>query len=304
MGESAWHFAPVIELNNSLSSGAETCLGLNPSHRALESPSNLLSSSDDHQNPPGLGNFDKLWIYLHLPLSVPSIQVESQLEGTVTAAQNQDLCDQSRTNKGVRWSDEIESADLADKEEIASSVLAISLVKGLTKKERRRKRQEDFERGSSPQKVLPKGTQNDHNFRQPRPRSATEAVIQNILSDTLARPKTPSKASRSDGKPGGSSDHDKQPVTPLRHLRATLGELKVVDQTAYNTAAEKKEHLMKALRSNFPEERQFLDNISSVRLLVESTTSRAQNIHVFVDASNVRTTFEALKRYKLSCRRL
>lgn len=298
MGESAWNFTPVIRLNSSLSSGAERFPGVKPPQLALESPSNLLSSSDDRQNPPGLGNFDKLWIYLHLPLSDPSIQVESQLEGTVTAtaAQPKDLCNQSRPYKGVRWCDETESADLADREEIPSTGLALDFVKKLTKKERIRKRLEEIKRGSSAQNVITTETHNRiYDLRPRRPRSATEAVIQNILSDTSAGPKTPSKADRSVGRPGGVSDHDKDYVPPLRHIRGTLAEFPLVDQTAYKTAAEKKEHLMKALRSNFPEEQKFLDNISFVQLLDESTASRAHDIHVFVDASNVRTTLVALK---------
>lgn len=304
MVKDAWHFTPVIELNNCLSSGAERFLGVEPTPLALESSSNLLSSPDDHQNPPGLGNFDKIWRYLNLPLSVLSVETESQSGVAVAAARNEDLSDKSRTNKGVRWWDGTESADLADKEEITGSVLAIGIVKGLTKKERRRKRREEIERGGSPQKVLPKDTEKEHNLRQPCPRSTTEAVIQRILSDSLAIPETPKKVSRINGKLGATSDHKIQSVAPMRPLRAILTESKFVDQTAYKTAAEKKEHIMKRLRAAFPEEQKFLDNISFVPRLDEIANSRAQSIHVFVDASNVRNKFEALRRFELSFRRL
>ena len=290
MVEDAWHFTPVIELNNCLSSGAERLLGIEPTTLPLKSPSNLLSSPDDYQNPPGLGNFDKIWRFLNLPLSVPSVEIESHLGVAVPSTARTDvLSDKLGINKGVRWWDGTESADLADKEEITGSLLAVGGVKGLTKKERRRKRREEIDRGSSPQIVLPKDTETETNLRQPRPRSATEAVIQRILSDSLTVPETPRTRSRSRGKLNATSDHEIQSLTPLRSLRGSPIQPKLVDQAAYKIAAEKKERLIKALRVNFPEEQKFLDNISVLRRLDVSINSRAQNIHVFVDASNVGT---------------
>lgn len=289
MVEDAWHFTPVIELNNCLSSGAERLRGIEPRPLSLESPSNLPTSPDDHRNPPGLGNFDKIWRYLNLPLSVPSIKTEPQLEVAVVAARTEDLIDKSGTNKGVRWWDGTESADLADKEEIAGSMLGIGIVKKLTKKERLKKRREEIERGSSPPKALPEDIEKRYNLRPRRPRSATETVIQQILSDPLAIPKTPVKASQIKGKPSATSDHEKQLLVPLRPLKGSPMESNFVDQTAYKTAAEKKEHLVKKLRATFPEEQKFLDNISVLPRLDESADTKAQSIHVFVDASNVRT---------------
>ena len=295
MVEDQWHFTPVIELINCLSSGAETLHGTQSTPLALESSTNLLSSSDDHENPPGLGNFDKIWKYLNLPLSAPSVQTDSQLGVVVAPAQTEDSSDKLEASKGVRWWDGTESADLADKEEITDSILAIDNVKGLTKKERRKKRREEIEGRSSPQKEVKQDTEKRYNLRQPRPRSATEAVIQRILSDSLAVPKTPSPVSRIKGKLGAASDHEKQPVTPLILLKRPHIDLKSEDQSAYKIAAERKEHLIKKLRTTFPEEQKFLDNISVLPRLDESNNSRAQSVHVFVDASNVRTKFCGFK---------
>lgn len=291
MVEDQWHFTPVIELINCLSPGAERLRGIEPTPLALESPTNLLSSSDDYQNPPGLGNFDKIWRYLNLPLSVPSVKTESQLGVAVARAQTDDPNDKLEANKGVRWWDGTESADLADKEEITDSILAIDKVKGLTKKERRKKRREEIEGRSSPSKEVPQDIEIRYNLRQPRPRSATEAVIQRILSDSLAIPKTPSPVSRIKGKLSAASDHEKQPVTPLLLLKRPHLELKSEDQSAYKIAAERKEHLIKKLRTTFPEEQKSLDNISLLPRLDESIKHRAQSVHVFVDASNVGTKF-------------
>lgn len=288
MVEDPWHFTPVFELNNCLSSGAERLNGIEPTPLPLGSPSNLLSSPDNYQNPPGLGNFDKIWRFLDLPLSAPPVKTESQLEVAVATARTEDLSDKLGANKGVRWWDGNESADLADKEEITDSVLAIGIVKGLTKKERRRKRQEEIEGRKSPQKEVPQDTEKRYNLRQPRPRSAIEAVIQQILSDSLATPKTPSPVSRIKGKRGTTSDHEKQPLTPLRLLQRSPAESKSDDQSAYKIAAGRKEQLTKRLRATFPAEQKFLKTISVLPQLDDSTNNIAQSIHVFVDASNVR----------------
>ena len=288
MVEDPWHFTPVIELNSCLSSGAKRLHGIEPTSLSLESPSNLLSPSDDYQNPPGLGNFDKIWRFLNLPLSDPPATAESQLEVAVATARTEDLNDHLGVNKGVRWWDGTESADLADKEEAADSILAIGAFKGLTKKERRRKRQEEVEGRKSPPKEVPQDTAKRYNLRQPRPRSITEAVIQQILSDSLAIPKTPSPVSRIQGKHGTTNDNEKQIVTPLRLLKRSTVESRSDDQSAYRIATDRKQQLIKRLRAAFPAEQKFLKNISVLPRLDDSTNYIAQSIHVFVDASNVR----------------
>lgn len=288
MVEDPWHFTPVIELNSCLSSGAKRLHGIETTSLSLESPPNLLSPSDDYQNPPGLGNFDKIWRFLNVPLSVPPMKTETQLEVAISTARTEDLSDQLGANKGVRWWDGTESADLADKEEVADSILAIGTVKGLTKKERRRKRQEEVEGRKVPPKEVPQDTEKRYNLRQPRPRSVTEAVIQKILSDSLAVPKTPSPVSRIKGKHGATNDHERQSVTPLRLLKLSTKESNSDDQSAYRIAAERKEQLIKRLRAAFPKEQKFLKNISVLPRPNDSTNNIAQSIHVFVDASNVR----------------
>jgi hypothetical protein len=292
MMETAWHFTPVIELNNSLSSRPEKLGGGQFSQLDLDSPSNLLPTSHEHPNPPGLGNFDKIWRYLSLPLSVTSSRIESSPEVALDAARIKELCDNSiTTSKGVRWWDGTESVDVAEKEEIIDSESAKGVKQGLTKRERRRKRREEVERGSNTQGVQQKIPKQEPSIQQIRPRSTSEAVIQRILSDTLTRPGTPIKVSRPNGKPRATSDHEISLATPLRPLRGSLAALDIVDQTAYNTAAQKKEQLMKKLRSNFAGEQKFLDDISIVPPLDELGTSKSDCIHVFVDASNVGTMF-------------
>ena len=295
MVEDAWRFTPVYELNSCLTSGAESLLGSKSPQPALESTPTLLVSSDNDQNPPGLGNFDKIWRYFNLPLSLPTVQIESPHEVTVTTARTEDLCYKSLTDKGVRRWDGTESADLAVKEEIANSVSGIGLTKASGKKERRRKRSEEAGRGSSPQKVLSEVTERRYNLRQPRPRSATEVVIRQILSDTVTKPETPSKLSRLIGVPPTARDHINGVETSLHSLKKSLAGFKLIDQTDLNTAVEKKHDLMTKLRSKFPEERKFLDNISVKPRLGETTYNKAQSIHVLVDASNVRTRLGHLK---------
>jgi hypothetical protein len=303
MVENAWHFSPVIELNNLLSSRAERQLEFESSKLFLNSPSILISPSDDHQNPPGLGNFDKIWNYLSLPPSVPSVQIESSLEISVASAPTEDLYDKSTTDKGVRWWDATKSANLANKD-IASKAFTVNLIKGLTKKERRRIKQEEIERGCSSQTVLSSSTERafGDNRRQPNLRSTSEAVIQKILSDSLTRLGTPSKISGPIRKPHNASDHGTSPLVPLRPLRGSFAALNT-DQTAYNTAAEKKEHLMKTLRLKFAEENESLDNIPVLPRMEEDEDNNLKCIHVFVDASNVRITVEWLTYHVLSvCR--
>lgn len=301
MVEDAWQFTPVIELNNCLSSGAER-LGIEHAPLSSDPPSSHPPSPDDRQNPPGLGNFDKIWKFLNLPLSVPSVTHDSQLEVAVATVRTEGLSDQLGTNKGVRWWDGNESADLSDQKESSGSILATGTVKKLTKKERVMKRLEkiarerkDPEPESSSSKALSKGATKRYNLR-PRPlRSATETVIRQILSESSATPEATGRGSRTQRKLGGTKDHGKQLEMPPPPLRRSSIESKSVDQTAYKAAAEKKEHLIKKLRAAFPEEKKFLDNISALPRLTESADSTAHSIHVFVDASNVRTKAEVLR---------
>lgn len=295
MVEDLWHFTPVIELNSCLSSGAKRLHGIEQTHLPSESPPNLLSS-DDHQNPPGLGNFDKIWRFLKVPLSAPPAKLESKLEVAVATAPSKDLGDQLG-NKGVRWWDGTKSADLADKEAITDHILANGIVKPLTKKERRTKnRAESTSKGLKEEvpvkEEVPQDTPKKNKLRlRPRPRSATEAVIQQILSDSLAVPNPPSPVSRiKKKKHGATSDHEKQPVTPPAVSKQLIVELNGDGQSADRFAAKRREQLIEKLRATFPVEQKFLKNISALPPLDASTNNIAQTIHVFVDVSNVRLT--------------
>lgn len=302
MVENAWQFASVIELNNHLSSGAEIFRGVESPHLSLKSPSDLLPSSDDAQNPPGLGNFDKIWRYLNLPLSAPSIKIESPPEVLLAATVNGNLRDTSHINKGARWCDGTESADPADVEETRNTLLSVSRAKILTKKERQRSRHEELEREKSSQKVVAEVADKRYNLRQPRLRSATEAVIQQILSDTVSKPKPLTKLRPSSGKLTATINQEKQ--FGITSLSLEESNLNSTDPTAHKIAAEKKKQLIRALRTKFPEEQKYLDNISAVPQPDESTKNEARKIHVFVDASNVCSRPGSLTCLKLISLRL
>lgn len=283
LAEDGWDFTPVIDLINSLSNGSAKLAQTDASVVGSRESSDPGSLTDGLETNSGLGNFDKLWRFLEQPSNIPSSKAQTlpEISSAVDVSNALDLAVAS--NKGVKWRDEIEGADLADNDEIDSGTNFTSLSKSQRKKERRKKRQESEGRAKYRSRALRSGSENESEVDQRVKRFQDRtAIIQQIIHDRL-----PEQGKGSIGrlkKRGAQSDSE----TVRRPLRGSLAAVSSSQQTEYAAAAEKKAKLMGKLRVEFKEEQKYLDNIGVPLHDISGDLSTESAVHVFVDASNVR----------------
>lgn len=285
LAEDDWDFTPVLDLINSLSSGSEKLAQTDVS--VVESHESSIADSliDDSETSSGLGNFDKLWKFLAQPSNIQPSKAHALPETSSTVGLSDALDLAAASNKGVKWRDEIEGADLADNDEIDSGTNLASLSKTQRRKERRRKRQESEVQAIYHSKALSNGSENESEVDRGVKRSQDRAaIIQQILHGALQKRGTGSIGRLE--KPQTQSDNESSRRRPLR---GSLTAVFSSEQTGYATAAEKKAKLLDKLRAKFKEERQYLDNIGAPLHDTSGDLSTETGLHVFVDASNVRS---------------
>lgn len=278
----------MIDLINSLSSRSVTeaqDVSVVESHESSD-PGSLLKNGPETNS--GLGNFDRLWRFLGQPSDIPSPKAHAPREINLTVDLNAlDLA--AASNKGVKWRDEIEGADLADNDEIDSGTNLMNLSKSQRRKERRRKRHESEAGAKYDNKVLPSGSENDSGVDQRVKRfQDRKAIIQQILHDTLPK--------QGKGSIGRSEQLQAQSDSEIsrRPLRGSLAAVFSPAQTGYAEATEKKAKLLDKLRTQFKEEQHYLDNIGVPLHDISGNVGTETGVHVFIDASNVRMIEKAL----------
>lgn len=284
--ENGWDFTPVIDLINSLSSGSEKLVQTDVSVLESHESSDPGSLTDGPETNYGLGNFDKLWRFLGQPSNVSSSKAHTipEINSTVDLSDALDLA--ATSNKGVKWRDEIEGADLADNDEIDSGTNLASLSKSQRKRARRRKRQEIEAQATYHSKALPSGSENESELDQRVKRlKARRAIIQQMIHDGLPKQGKGSTDRLEQPQAQGDSEISRPP------LRRSLAAVLSPEQTGYAEAAEKKANLLSKLRAKFKEEQQYLDNIGVQRHDFSGDLSTQTAVHVFVDASNVRIIY-------------
>lgn len=292
-----WDFTPVINLLNSLSTNIEK-----PSQEASGTLSELPTvnghvvageskdDKDDDDINSGLGNFDKLWKYLGQPLKIPSLNPEPQPDIDLTGNPTFQPIPDSCGNKGVRWRDEVEGADLADNDEAANTSDGLNSSKAQEKKERRRKWKENVPQRKSQANLFPSGSENESELDAHKPTRLLDrrAIIQDILHGPSQREKSFGNSFlKVPSKRQSLSDQEALPIAKPSQLRGTVAALFSIEQTDYAVAAERKAKLIKKLNASFVEERRFLRNICVSPLVNKNVTGMDAGIHVFVDASNV-----------------
>lgn len=279
--EGSWDFTPVLDLINSLSSGSKEFsridVSVDETHESSD-PGSLIGSLETNS---GLGNFDKLWRFLGQPSVVPSSKAHLLPEVTSTGRLSNALDLATLSNKGVKWRDEVEGADLADNDEIDSGAHLASLSKSQRRKERRRKRQEgETKHFKYHSRALPSGSANESEVDRRVKRSDDRtAIIQQLAHGALPKQ---GKASTFE-KLQAQSDNE----INRRPLRGSLNAVFSSEQARYTTAAEKKAKLMDKLRAKFKNERHYLDNVGIPLHDTSRDLSTGTGLHVFVDASNV-----------------
>src|SRR6266536_2547993 len=140
----AWDFTPVINLLHSLYSQDGRPLAEVLSSAMVDDESTSQAEVDDELQgrPQGLGNFDKVWRFLDLPLDVPPLKLDAlqdkENRGDLIYSSSQfDVV--TNAIKGVRWRDELAGGALEDNSE-SEQLLSPLLNKKGSKKSRAKKR--------------------------------------------------------------------------------------------------------------------------------------------------------------------
>lgn len=285
-GWDGWDFTPVIDLINSLSSGSEKLVPTDVSVAETQETSDPGFLTDDLENNPGLGNFDKLWRFLGQPSDIPSFEADGLPESSSALELSHALDLAAASNKGVKWRDEIEGADLADNDEIDSGTNLASLSKSQRRKERRRKRQKSEAQAKYHGKVIPSGSENESEVdRRAMRMQDRAAIIHQILHGEFPKSGRGSLGRLEQLQAPSDSEINRRP------LRGSLAAVFSSEQTGYATAVEKKAQLLGKLRASFKEELQYLDSIGVPLHDISDDLSTGTGVHVFVDASNVRIVY-------------
>ena len=293
--DGAWDLTPVIDLIYSLSLGRkETTINNVPERQDRELPTTPADPPEsDFQCQ--LGNFDKIWTYLGQPLDVPPPLVVPLLETDATIIPGEDSNVESTAGKGVRWRDEVEGAGLEDNDAIGDAYRNAKRNKSQRKKERKKASLERRDQTRDRPETDDNGSESDtQTSRQPPDR---RAVIQQILygkSDiTCDRTLTDSQpiataSPESLRTATGQADL----AAPKLHSKLSVRSAQFVpswEQQALQIAAIKKAQLVAILHARFVDERQYMSNVSVVHHVMTTDKCNMNGIHVFVDASNVRS---------------
>ena len=304
--EGEWDFTPVIDLIYSLSAGHEDAArkwASPPETPEQQSTPFTLTGLEDIKSQ--LGNFDKLWKFLGQPLNVPPPCVPPGDSYALNIVlQNNDSPEQTLLHspsppKGVRWRDELEGADLEDKNELGHALSAAQLTKAQRRKERKneflRKQQEaSLQTSGRPillQSASDAESENElHNLRHSPDR---RAIIQEILHGTPAKPPptdflsppsstAPPKVSQISSGRGG------WPISKPLTTNIPQDLFAAPEQASLALAAARKSKLIAKLNARFVNENRFLSNFSFAQYLNGVDKDGAlECVHVFVDASNV-----------------
>lgn len=288
---SNWDFTPVFELlrHFSAESGNHSIRPSKSSSDVKPTQPDKLTKTSLPDSIAGLGDFDRIWEFLgKVPSTpLPRIVLPDDPDIPIESIKNGDSEDLQDT-KAVHWRDEIDGADLADDDELASASNQERLTRKQKKQIKKKIRKEATRAGSivnandstSSETESAKALKNAHYRRK---------IIQGIIGagpatdvtgqhvQILARPQPPLSEEKWSVA---------RPFAPVRPPRA----FSEPPQSDFVFAAERKARLMGMLAQEFPDERSFRDSTSLFPLTRGAdggTGGSVEGLHVFVDASNV-----------------
>ena len=296
-GADDWDFGPVFELLHSLSLGngghghrekVSSDPDSDPPEQATYTPA---ARTDDQERQ--LGDFDTIWQYLGQPLDLPGPTVTTGPLPSLVDVWDSQPASEQRTVKVVRWHDDIDCANLADNDENKAPLDLSNLTKQQRKKAKRKQRHEEQEALVARPvngKSFPSGSEDESGKDLQELKTADRAgVIYQLLHGT---PPPPGTGRLRSGKPYRSqdpSDSGALPATRSSSANQIVQILKPVRDNALEVAAAKKKKLMSMLNESFINDRQYLSNLSFTKIVANGTGAAAEGIHVFIDASNVRS---------------
>lgn len=276
LASDGWDFKPVLDLINSLSNGPSEPpeIGLFPKV-AVEVTSVNPHQSNSPDRKSGLGNFDKIWEFLaqqSSPPTEPSRKVNSASHITKV---NDVLGKEAGTSKLVKWRDQIEGSDLVDNDgmkEIASASAG-----------KRHRSGRNRSKNTAPAPLG--GVESEPEAENANVLVDRRAVIRQIIHGSQLREKSIKGALCPRNDSGTQSDPE--PLNSRLLRGSKLAALSSSDQTDYATATARKARLMTKLHSMFVNEQRYLTSFGVPAKFGFGAASAGNDIHVFVDASNV-----------------
>ena len=284
--EEDWDLTPVIDLIYSLSVGEQPYVHIDRhSSSFLEEPHIPTPPKNGSEQVALLGNFDKIWQHLGQPKSLQSPSVPPVSQGEYIEVLNSNDLDCSTPFKAVKWRDELEGAELADNDESYDSSNLSDLTKAQRKKVRRKQRHK------AQAEALPSGSEDDSGkdgraLQMPDRRAIIHQILHGDSTPDVQPGRLRSgKLFRSESSTGSG----KWPVGSPHSAWKTVSDVKPPRDSAFALAAAKKSKLIAMLAETFLDERQYLSNFSFVQHVGTITASSVGGVHIFVDASNVRS---------------
>ncbi|KAK5205394.1 hypothetical protein LTR47_005529 [Exophiala xenobiotica] len=268
--------------------------------RDLSSAPQLLHPSsdgdeDDETNPVSLGDFTSLWDFLGRPYTADGEQVSELVKYEVNNEPVAEL-DLNHLNKGVRWRDEVDGADLEDNVEPVKVTAAY--IRNKKRAERRARAKERVEKLAAQQKStsdttdLSSGEELESLRRSPDRR----AVIDDILGRT--------RPSLRDSSPPTSPSPPKAEIrTPKRDYPVSQPFLwtapgipspskrSAIAPRDGRSSQERKKALISELARQFPDVKKYLKNSGLLEPAFTPLNVSNIGIHVFVDVSNISIGF-------------
>lgn len=299
--EDHWDFTPVLHLLDSLAVGFEDFTEDKTISRESQRRDFIYSDRKGYGLEQGtqLGDFKKLWQYLGQPLNVPPPTISPRPKFEVIKDSENTGSYEQAPLKVVKWRDELEGGDLADNDEVENSQYLSGLNKQQRKKARRKQRREALAAGTTNGAAVPIGSENESDKKTKAPRTPdSKGFIYEIIhrdAPTKCNPEGIVSRLRS-GKIYKLQDSidlkkwpvaSQEPVTP-QPAKPPTQILKPPRESAYAAAAAKKATLIALLFETFIDERQYL-KLFFIQNGNTNTDAAKDGIHVFVDASNVRS---------------
>ncbi|MBV35067.1 MAG: hypothetical protein CMP47_06355 [Rickettsiales bacterium] len=262
-------------------------------------PQLLHPSSDgdkSHENNNvSLGDFTSLWNFLGRPYTADEEQVSGLVKYEVNNEPVAEL-DLNQPNKGVRWRDEVDGADLEDNVEPVKVTAAY--IRNKKRAERRARAKERVEKLAAQQKSTSDTTdlESGEELESLRRSPDRRAVIDDILGRT--------RPSLRDSSPPTSPSPPKAEIrTPKRDYPVShpfLWTAPGVPSTSKRSAIaprdgrssqERKRALISELARQFPEVKKYLKNSGLLEPAFTPLNVSNIGIHVFVDISNISIGF-------------
>lgn len=291
-----WDLNDAIKLLNNLSFGSPDNQPGNTLARRQEEDLNLVESSDIVEG--SLGDFSALWDFFGRPhvLDENEIAALAKYEPNIGPIAGADL---NLLNKGVRWRDEVDGADLEDNVEPTEHKPTAAYIRNQKRAARRAKAKEKAEKLAAEQKPISDTTDHESGEeleilrRSPDRRAVIDSILGRSrpnLYDNSSPPTSPSPPKASIRTP--KRDYPvSNPFVWVPSTPSTPSKGVVITPCDQRTPKARKQALITQLIRQHSEEKKYLTNVGLLEPAFTPLNSSSIGIHVFVDMSNISIGF-------------